>query len=101
MPFVQNFSFKCLSTDCNQIIRDGKWRYFRQFAEWLRKVAYLPSFAFNLVDLVGVKETEILHDNDMSVNFKDFAVETRFVVAICSGVCATFSKRTTSWLFVV
>ena len=33
----------------------------------------------------------------MSVNFKDFAVETRFVVAICSGACATFSTRTTSW----
>ena len=36
-----------------------------------------------------MEETEILRD--MSVNFKDFAVETRFVVAICSGACATFS----------
>ena len=26
----------------------------------------------------------------MSVNFKDFVVETRFVVAICSETCATF-----------
>ena len=49
-------------------------------------------FVFNLVDLVGVEETEILPD--MSENFKDFAVETRFVVAICSETCATFSTRT-------
>ena len=55
---------------------------------------YLSSFAFNLVDLVGVEETEIFPD--MSVNFKDFAVETHFAVAICSGACATFSTRTTS-----
>ena len=52
------------------------------------------SFVFNLVDLVGVEETEILPD--MLVNFKDVAVETRFVVVICSGACATFSVRTTS-----
>ena len=56
--------------------------------------ANLSSFAFDLVDLVGVEETEILPD--MSVNVKDFAVETRFVVAICSEACATFSTRTTS-----
>ena len=55
--------------------------------------ATLSSLAFNLVDLVGVEETEILPD--ISVNFKDFAVETRFVVVICSGACATFSTRTT------
>ena len=41
-----------------------------------------------------MEETEILPD--MSVNFKDFAGKTRFVVAICSGACATFSTRTTS-----
>ena len=45
-------------------------------------VAYLSSFAFNLVDLVGV-ETEILPY--MSVNFKDFAVETRFVLYFVRG----------------
>ena len=39
-----------------------------------------------------MEETEVLPD--MSVNFKDFAVETRFVVVICSGACATFSTRT-------
>ena len=38
-----------------------------------------------------MEETEILLD--MSVNFKDFAVETRFVVAICLGACATFSTN--------
>ena len=59
-----------------------------------KSILYLLSFAFNLVDLVGVEETKILPD--MSVNFKDFAIETRFVVAICSGACATFSTRTTS-----
>ena len=26
---------------------------------------------------------------DLSVNFKDFAAETRFLAAICSGICAT------------
>ena len=46
-------------------------------------------FAFNLADLVGVEETEILPD--MSVNFKDFAVETRFIIAICSGACTTLA----------
>ena len=38
-----------------------------------------------------MEETAILPD--MSVNFKDFAVETRFVVAICSGgMCDIFQK---------
>ena len=36
-----------------------------------------------------MEETEILPD--MSVNFKDFAVETRFVIAICSGACTTLA----------
>ena len=30
--------------------------------------------------------------NNMSVNFKDFAAKTRFVVAICSGICVTFNS---------
>ena len=54
---------------------------------YAKSIKYLLSFAFNLVDLVGVEETEILPD--MSVNFKDFAVETRFVIAIYSGACTT------------
>ena len=61
---------------------------------YAKSLQYLSSFAFNLVDLVGVEETEILPD--MLVNFKGFAVETRFVVVIRSGACATFSTRTTS-----
>ena len=44
-------------------------------------------FAFNLVDLFGVEETEILPN--MSVNFKNFAVETRFIIAICSRAYIT------------
>ena len=69
--------------DCNQRVREGKERYFRQFADWLRKVAHLSNFALNLVDLVGVEEIEILPD--MSVNVKDFAVETRFVLQFVRG----------------
>ena len=64
--------------DYNQRVREGRERYFRQFGDWLRKVAYLSNFVLNLVDLVVVEETEILPD--MSVNFKDFAIETRFVL---------------------
>ena len=37
-----------------------------------------------------MEETEILPD--MSVNFKDFAVETRFVVVICLDMCDIFHK---------
>ena len=69
--------------DCNQRVREGKERYFRQFADWLWKVAYLSSFALNLVNLVGVEETKILPN--MSLNFKDFAVETRFALQFVRG----------------
>ena len=54
--------------------------YFRQFADWLRKVALI---FIKLCCQSCVEETEIL--SDMLVNFRDFAVETHFVVAICSG----------------
>ena len=60
---------------------------FSSICDWLCKVALisiLSSFAFNLVDLVGVEETEILPD------------VACFVVAICSGAYTTFSARTTS-----
>ena len=46
-------------------------------------------FAFNLVEIFGVEETEILPN--MSVNFKNFAVETRFIIAICSRACTTLA----------
>ena len=46
---------------------------------YAKSLQYLSSFAVNLVDLVGVEETKILPD--MSVNFKDFAVETRFHIS--------------------
>ena len=52
-------------------------------------VTQIYCFAINLVDPVGVEETEILPY--LSVNFKDFAVETRIVIAICSGPCTTLA----------
>ena len=77
--------FKISHLNASQLtaIKEFVTGYFRQFADWLRKGRfniYISSFAFDLVDLAGVEEIEILPD--MSVNFKDFAVETRFVVAI-------------------
>ena len=35
---------------------------------------------------------------DMSVNFKDYADETHFVVAICSGICVSFFENLTGFL---
>ena len=84
----------CQLTAIKKFVTGNSDIFFNLPTGYAKSLQYLSSFAFNLVDLVGVEETEILPD--MSVNFKDFAVETRFVVAICSGACATFSTRTTS-----
>ena len=80
VPYVQKFSFKCLSTDCNQRIRDGIFSSICRLVTQSRFNICISSFAFDLVDLTGMEEIEI--SPDMLVNIKDFAVETRFVVAI-------------------
>ena len=89
VPHVHLTSIKELVTANSDI-------FVNLLTSYSKSLKYLSSFAFNLVDLVNVEETEILPD--MSVNFKDFGVETRFVVAICSGACTTLSTMATSWL---
>ena len=50
---------------------------------YAKSLQYLSSLAFNLLDLVGVEETEILPD--MSVNFKDLQLKLALLLQFVRG----------------